>query len=207
MNEPKGLSTMDIYTLIYYFIYLFLVAITAFYIYRSLKTPIDAVKIGRQLNDEQENEKRKKDLFLTLFAYRGMPDHFRFVEALNQIEILFHDVPQILTAWYTLYSSLHIGDRVGTAHDFEIMEQNRIVLLDEMASHLKYSSLKQLRIQNAYYPRGYGNSAKFESDLRSAELVFYRTGGEVYQKIIDKTNEDSEAKEKPIPPTQTSPSV
>lgn len=198
--DKNALTTKDYIDIAYYVLYLIVVAVTAWYIYRSLKTPIDAVKVGRQLNDEQERDERKRNLFLTLFAYRGMPNHFKFVEALNQIEILYHEQPQILQAWYNLYNSMNIGDRQETQHDRNTWDDLRVLLLDEMSSHLNYSSLKQLRIKKAYYPKGYQEHENLQLEERIAQLKYHQLGADVYQRVIDKSDEENQLPAKPAQP-------
>ena len=68
----------------YWVISLLILIATILAIYYS---PIKATKIGRELNEQQSHLTAKMQLFLELFALRGEPVSYRFVEGLNKIKI------------------------------------------------------------------------------------------------------------------------
>lgn len=76
------MTTKDYYEIVYWFISLFILAFTVYWIAVS---PVKAVQIGRRLDNEQNKDKSKRDLFLMLFSLRGNPTHQNFVSRLNQL--------------------------------------------------------------------------------------------------------------------------
>jgi len=98
------MAIKDYFEIIYWVTSFSILCVTAYAVYFA---PLKAVKIGRKLNDEQNQLKAKSDLFLTLFSLRGNPTAYTFVNALNQIDIVFQDVPFVLTAWDKLYDSMN----------------------------------------------------------------------------------------------------
>ena len=157
-------------------------------IYYIATAPIRAVKAGRKLNDEQRFDFTKRNLFLTLFSYRGSANHVQFVEALNQIDVIFHGVPLVLQSWHKYYDSLQIGENViETDMHRENWRLLRIDLLSEMANHLGYGSLKQIDMMKHYYSRGQDFRDQSDFDLKMFALEYLRKGTEVFQLLIDST--------------------
>ncbi len=78
------MTTKDYFEITYWLISL---GILGFTIYWIAVSPIKAVQIGRQLDNEQNKHNAKLDLFLTLFSLRGNPTSYEFVNGLNQIDI------------------------------------------------------------------------------------------------------------------------
>ncbi len=197
MSDPNSFNVHDIINIIYSFLYFVILIVTIYFIKTSA---IKAVKVGRQLNDEQNKYTAKRNLFLNLFALRGTPVHANFVNGLNQIDVVFHDTPPVLMAWHTYHDSLGIK---GIVNQLEVWHQHRISLLSAMAQSLGYGTLQQVDMMKYYYPQRHEEWEQQQDELRSAELLFYKTAGEVYQRIIDKADEDSQAQVKPIEPNQT----
>jgi hypothetical protein len=93
------MCTKDILEIIYWWISLGILFATVYYIATGPRNAAEnAVRIGRTLNNEQQKDNAKRNLFLTLFSLRGSPVHYDFVKCLNQIDIVFEDVPEVLTA-------------------------------------------------------------------------------------------------------------
>jgi hypothetical protein len=170
----------------YWAVSLLILSATVFYIYYA---PIKAVKVGRQLNDEQNKDTAKRNLFLTLFAYRGSPVHFDFVNNLNKIDIVFQDEPNVLTAWAKYYDSL--GQKNITNQE-EVWSILRVDLLSEMAISLGYKKLKQVDIMKNYYPEGHDNQIKEDMELRQAAIKFLKTGKEIHEILISNANQISQ---------------
>ena len=82
----------DVIEIVYWIVYLLIVAYTAFYIATGPKNAAEnAVIIGRELNIQQQKDTAKRSLFLLLFSLRGTPVHYDFVRGLNQIDVVFED--------------------------------------------------------------------------------------------------------------------
>lgn len=172
------MTTKDTLEIAYWTVSLLILTATVYYIYYA---PIKAVKIGRQLNDDQNKDTAKRELFLSLFAYRGSPVHYEFVNALNKIQIVFQDVQQVLTAWEKYYDSL--GQKNLTNQE-EVWSMLRVDLLSEMAISLGYKKLKQVDIMKNYYPVGHQNQFQDDWELRQSAKRFLTTGHELYEILI-----------------------
>ncbi|MCU0351744.1 MAG: hypothetical protein MUF43_13105 [Flavobacterium sp.] len=180
MPDPtQNIMTLkDKLEIAYWVVSLSILVVTIYYVYYS---PIKAVKIGRQLNDDQNKDAAKRELFLTLFAYRGSPVHYEFVNALNKIDIVFQDEQPVLVAWNKYYDSL--GQKNLTNQE-EVWNILRVDLLSEMATSLGYNKLKQVDIMKNYYPVGHDNQFRDDWELRQAAKRFLTTGHELYEILI-----------------------
>ena len=159
---------------------------TVFYIYRS---PIKAVKIGRLLNDEQRFDFTKRNLFLTLYSYRGSATHTHFVEALNQIDVVFHGVPSVLQSWHKYYESLNsLGEKEEeTEKHRENWTLLRVELLSQMATHLGYGSLKQIDMMKYYFSKGQGWREQSDMDLKMSAITYLKSGAAAFELLIENT--------------------
>ncbi len=171
-------DTKDVIEITYWSVSLVVLCITAIYVATS---PVRAVRIGRDLNDEQNKYITKRNLFLTLFSYRGTPVHYSFVNGLNQIDVVFHDTQPVLNAWHKYYESLN---QKGLINELEIREQNRVEILSAMAVELGYGKLSQVDILKNYYPERHDKDDKFENDLKEAALNYFQAGFIIYEEMI-----------------------
>lgn len=163
-------------------------------VYYIATGPINAVKIGRKLNIEQQKDNAKRNLFLTLFALRGSPLNYDFVNGLNQIDVVFESDSQVLDAWHKHLNDLH---NKGLNDPQRVWEIGRIELLSKMANSLGYGSLNQTDIMQHYYPVGHGDKSKFDFDLQYAATKFFESGHLVYKVMLEKTEEAENAKDQP----------
>lgn len=169
-----------------------ILGITCLFIYRSLRSPIDAVRVGRQLNNEQQKDNAKRNLFLTLFALRGSPVHYDFVRGLNQIDIVFEDCQPVLDAWHRLYDSLNLPEQTNAEINWGLM---RVELLSAMAVHLGYERIRQTDMIREYYPKGHGEQLQDDLAFRMAALKYFQSGNEIFERAILKADEDEAKKE------------
>lgn len=159
--------------------------------YRSLYTPIDAVNVGRRLNNEEEKDNAKRDLFLELFSLRGSPLHYDYVRGLNEIDVVFEDTPAVLDAWHTHFRDLH--DR-NLADVETVWDIGRVRMLSAMAISLGYRALNQTDILQHYTPVGHHNQIMDDISFRQ-DLVAYLKSGIIMQEMIIeqmKTNQKSQ---------------
>lgn len=173
------LTTKDFIEISYWVISFLLLCITAYAVYFA---PLKAVKIGRKLNDEQNQLKAKSDLFLNLFALRGNPTSHTFVNALNQIEIVFQGEPSVLNAWDKLYDSMN---NKSLTNPSEIWNLLRTDLLSEMAQSLGYKKLKQTSIQKSYIPIAHENHIIESLNHQQAEKLFFETATKLHNILIE----------------------
>ncbi|HMG66462.1 MAG TPA: DUF6680 family protein [Chitinophagaceae bacterium] len=172
------MTNYQIFEIVYWIISSGILIATIYYIATA---PIRAVRIGRELNDEQNKSEEKLDLFLTLFALRGSPIHFDFVNALNQIDVVFQDTPSVLVAWHNYYDALHQKNVVNQEEGWTLL---RVELLSQMAISLGYGELKQVDIQKYYIPEGHQNQFLYDLDFKDAALKYFQRGSEAYDMMI-----------------------
>jgi len=172
-------STRDTIEVIYWVVSVLILIATVYVIYKG---PIDAVRIGRDLNDQQLQDSSKRSLFLRLFAYRGSPVHYEFVNALNQIDLVFHDNPTVIQAWHKYYEALHHQDLVNKD---EVWTNLRVELLSQMAISLGYPRLSQVDITKHYYPQGHEFQNRTEFEHKQAAYEYHKTGTDAYKLIIE----------------------
>jgi hypothetical protein len=158
------------------------------------RSPIDAVRVGRQLNNEQQKDNAKRNLFLTLFALRGSPLNYDFVKGLNQIDIVFEDSQPVLDAWHKLYDSLHLDGQVNPEINWGVL---RVELLSSMAIHLGYSRIRQTDMIREYYPQGHSAQFQDDLDLRKDLTGYLRSGLLMHDMLIQqmKANQQSQGEE------------
>ncbi|MBX9735051.1 MAG: hypothetical protein K2X37_13415 [Chitinophagaceae bacterium] len=162
--------------------------------------PINAVEIGRRLNVAQQKDNAKRNLFQLLFSLRGQPLHQDFVRGLNQIEVVFEDVPLVIEAWRVHLASLGNNNQANATRNWEI---ERTTLLSAMAVHLGYSSISHSELLRDYYPEGHSNQVLDDLDFREAARSFLKNGDIVYKMMIDNWDSGKRmdaAQEKPPTP-------
>ena len=187
------MSTFEICTLFYYVMYFGILICTIYFI---AKSPTDAVKIGRQLNSEQQKDNAKRNLFLTLFALRGSPVHYDFVRGLNQIDIVFEDNPEVLNTWHIYYNSLNVKNQVDEDKVWELQRTN---LLSEMAVCLGYEKIKQTEMQQHYTPVGHNNQQKQEKDMWDSQLTFYKANAAMCERVMERMDLQDREGENAVP--------
>lgn len=162
-----------------------ILCLNLYLVYRTLYSPIDAVRVGRQLNGEQQKDNEKRRLFLVLFSLRGSPLNYEFVRALNQIDVVFEDTPSVLDAWHNHYDSLQRKEQVNAEKTWEIQRTN---LLSAMAVSLGYSRIRQTDMLQNYYPEGHAKELDNDLEFRQAALAFYRTSASLSHLLIQNYN-------------------
>ena len=171
----------DTFEMIYWTASIVILCATIYVIYYG---PIKAVKVGRDLTDQQNKALAKTQLFLTLFYYRGTPIHQTFVNGLNQIDVVFNDTPLVISAWHKYYEALHHTDLVDKDG---VWSNLRTELLSQMAISLGYGALSQVDIIKHYYPEGHDYQSRTAWDRQLTMDEFYRNANEVYKRMLDTT--------------------
>lgn len=189
------LTRKDYFEITFWIVSLLILIVTALAVYFA---PLKAVEIGRKLNDEQNQQKAKTELFLTLFSLRGNPTSYSYVNALNQIDIVFQNDRNVLTAWGKLFDSFLQNNLINS---FETRNMLRTELLSEMAHSLGYQKLKQTDIQKNYSPQAHADNEYENWNRKQAEKDFFESGTKLYKMhisvleqnygIVDKNKEES----------------
>ena len=177
-----AMTLKDRLEIAFWVVSLLILCVTAYAVYFA---PLKAVETGRKLNDEQNQLKVKSDLFLTLFSLRGTPIAYTFVNALNQIDIVFQDEPKVLLAWNKYYDSLHQQNLANQDDTWSLL---RTELLSEMAYSLGYEKLKQTDILKNYFPEGHANQNNQDFEYNQASKKFFETGSNLHEILIENAN-------------------
>lgn len=164
------------------FVNILVLIVTAYYIATGpVHAAENAVKVGRQLNSEEQKDNAKRNLFLLLFSLRGSPVHYDFVRGLNQIDIVFSDSRDVLNAWHIHFASL---ETKGLVNELEIWERQRINLLSAMAVSLGYPTLQQTDILAHYFPEGHQNQIVSDYQYRELKVKLYNSAIETNRLLM-----------------------
>jgi hypothetical protein len=129
-------------------------------------SPIIAVIITLRYGSIQEKRKQKMSLFMTLLANRKTyPIPTSFVDALNTIDVVFHNKKEVVSAWKSLFDSYHIKP-----FDPDKANKEFLNLLDAMANSLGYKKIKQTTLDSFYSPSFYTNQLLSQEEL-SKEIL------------------------------------
>lgn len=180
------MSTKEIFEIGLGIVNTLILCVTGYFVYRSIYSPVDSVKVGRKLNTEQQKDDAKRNLFLLLFSLRVNPVHYDFVRGLNQIDIVFSDSPNVLNEWHIHYNSLNTTNLVD---EDTVWERQRVNLLSAMAESLGYPHIRQTELLQHYTPVGHGNRAKQENDFFQAQLNYYKVNAAMSQRIMDRMDD------------------
>jgi hypothetical protein len=174
-----GMTSKDYFEISFWFFNVIILSLT---VYVIRKSPSDAVKIGRELNEVQLKDDAKRYLFLTLFSYRGSPVHRQFVDSLNRIDVVFFDVKPVLIAWHNYYDALHQKNVVNQEDNWRIL---RIELLSQMATSLGYGDLRQMNIEKHYYPEGHEFQNQSDWEFRFDQHQYYKSAKTLNELLVD----------------------
>ncbi|HEV2971871.1 MAG TPA: DUF6680 family protein, partial [Pirellulales bacterium] len=138
--------------------------------------PILAVSVTLWHENRKQKLAAKRWLFFTLMAYRkSWPPAPDWLSALNQIDVVFYDVPPVVQAWRTYHDALCVTS------DEHLLATNpytkMLDLLHEMAQHLSYSKIKPGDLDRFYSPKLLGNITNFQAQIQIELLrVLQNTG-------------------------------
>lgn len=115
--------------------------------------PIAIIYITKRIQSKEQNHNDKMDLFKVLMTHRDLGWSVEMVHALNMIDIVFCDAPNVRTAWKTYYETLCIQN--PTQEDQIDISNARYNLLNEMAAALGYKEdILWDAVQKPYLPQG-----------------------------------------------------
>ena len=191
-SANSGFSWKEGLNILFAIINIAVLCVTAWYVKKS---PIDAVKVGRELNEKSAKYKDKRNLFLTLFSNRGQYVNQWYVSALNQIDVVFHDTPSVLEAWHELYDALNQDDLDEKMKSDEFAQRTiarwdnlRRELLIQVATAVGYD-LHQIKhkhlANNAYSPKAHENEEQTNRDLKTAAIQYLLSGNNTHLKTLE----------------------
>ena len=116
-----------------------------------------------------ETKRIKLDIFEVLMSHRYMISDKDNVEALNKVEVVFHNNKDVRSAWEDF---LNAADRsaenpalIGTTVD----KYNK--LLERISNCVGYKNIDWENIKRFYYPQGLANKIAEEELLRKSQLL------------------------------------
>lgn len=113
--------------------------------------PVFAVGITLWWQGRKEQREAKCRLFLTLMAHRrAFPSAVDWVNALNVIDVVFAEHPQVVQLWHEYYAGLV---NPPANQNFQQREHTYLLMLSAMARSLGYRRLEQTDIDKFYSPQ------------------------------------------------------
>jgi hypothetical protein len=134
-------------------------------VFATLLGPILAVIVTRWIDSNRAEKSRQLEIFRALMRTRRaplLPDH---VNALNLVEIEFHGVSAVLTAYNDLMQFVNTpapADEQWPARHRSYLTK----LLSAMAKHLGYKIEQLAVLEGGYYPTGWGTADEQQLALR-----------------------------------------
>lgn len=142
------------------------------YLIATILSPFLAAGLTALLTLFWQNRKEKRDakmrVFTTLMASRRNIDNFQVAQewarAVNVIDAVFADCPDVLKLWHELYEMLQQpAAPPGQAHKM-------IDLYSAMAKHLGFGSISQTVIDQGHYPKAIADPIAKAGEVQ-AELL------------------------------------
>jgi hypothetical protein len=119
------------------------------------------------LNHQKRAEKRnaKERLFMTLMAHRKSPPNLEWATALNLIDVVYSNYPNIVALWHSMYEIASQGQAGG-----ERWNHVHLSMLSKMATVLGYKGLEQTDIDKFYFPQAQADLDKRQQDVATEFL-------------------------------------
>lgn len=155
--------------------------------------PIISVLIAQKLQDRSKKRQDKMDIFKILMESRIYGWTLQSVNALNTIDIVFADEPEVIKQWRIYYSALWVKD--PDEMQKQTMMDEREKLLEEMAKALGYKDKITLRtIQKPYMPEGMYNLIQKENQYKDYQFKVMEAMNSMVQNStnIENTNKRNE---------------
>ena len=140
--------------------------------------PIMAIQVDRWLKKRNLEIDRKNNIFKTLMTTRGAVLSYSHVEALNQIDLEFHDnvkYNNVITCWKEYFDNL--SQKVDDANMplwFDKNDELLANLLLEMGKSLGYNFDKLLIKRNIYSPVGHGKLERENQVIRESLIEVFQ---------------------------------
>lgn len=115
--------------------------------------------------NRSEKIKTRKEIFITLMAYRYKISHAETVKALNCIQAVFYDCEGVRKAW----SKFKVAVDRKPPNGIEI-DDAYITLLEEIAKVLKCKNVNWQDIKGYYFPQRLDDEMKDIELLRKAQI-------------------------------------
>ena len=130
--------------------------------------PVFAVGITLWWQQRKEKRDAKERLFLTLMAHRrALPPIPEWVNALNVIDVIFAEHPQVVQLWHEYYACLV---NPPANNNYEHREHTYLLMLSAMARSLGYKQLQQTDIDKFYSPQVYADQTQLNLQCQTEWL-------------------------------------
>jgi hypothetical protein len=100
------------------------------------KAPVEAAQIAASLQDASERRRLKLWVFATIMQNRHFLGEVESVKALNLIDTVFHNVPQVRDAWAQLFAALNDPRNFPPTGPMPVIDERRNSLISSMARDL-----------------------------------------------------------------------
>ena len=168
--------------------------------------PIAAVVVTRFMDDRSSEKTRHYQIFRDLMRTRAAKISPPHVDALNLVEIEFHNVPQVKEAWQKYMENLFAATPAESAAQSNFYlrrEQLFIKLIQEVAKKIGLKSVDITDVMtNNYYPMGWQNEQQEQEQARKLLIAVMSGSKPLVVKMQDQTQWAG-----PYPPAITRPSV
>ena len=115
-----------------------------------------------------EVKRVKLEIFETLMSHRYLMHDKDNVEALNKIDVVFHNDTEVRQAWVEFLDAADRGAENPTAH--RNIGDKYLKLLEKIAIAIGYKNINWEDIKRYYFPLGLSTKISEEAMLRKAQL-------------------------------------
>jgi hypothetical protein len=134
----------------------------------TVTAPVTSVVITLWWQTRKEKRDAKERLFLTLMAHRKtFPPAIEWVNALNVIDVVFADQPQVVELWHRYYDGLAIPP---SNQNYQQRDHTYLLMLSAMARSLGYRRLEQTDIDKFYSPQVHGDQMQMNYQCQAEWL-------------------------------------
>ena len=116
-----------------------------------------------------ELKKVKVEIFETLMAHRYLMHDKENVEALNKIDVVFHNNSDVRKAWTEFLDAADRASENPTAN--HNIDDKYLKLLEKIAIAIGYKNVNWENIKRYYFPIGLSTKISEETMLRKAQLT------------------------------------
>lgn len=115
-----------------------------------------------------EVKRVKLEIFETLMSHRYLMHDKDNVEALNKIDVVFHNDTEVRRAWVEFLDAADRGAENPTAN--RNIDDKYLKLLEKIAVAIGYKNINWEDIKRYYFPLGLSTKISEEAMLRNAQL-------------------------------------
>lgn len=139
----------------------------------TLGSGLIATVITLVVQKKSENKRVKVSVFEVLMSHRYLIADKENVEALNKVDVVFHDDAEVRKAWTEFLNAADAGAlNLGQAN---AINDKYLKLLEKIAKSIGYNNIDWENIKRYYYPTGLSSKISEETLLRKAQLSQIKT--------------------------------